>query len=390
MMANFFQSLDRKVFKYKQKYNDNPNKAALHLLAWNIKSIFKKWDISKEIPQKENSCVENAVLFNLQGGLGDILIAINYLIQLKNKLDEKIIFYVTLPDLLQKSAEKIVNDAGCIQLADSSLLDKNWALNVDLCRIPHIRAIDFEIVKKMSETLYEWACGIFEFNEKYPEYVKAGTVNDYLLTKFTQMVGRNRLSQADVNNFINVKDVFKLKVSDEQKTLKEYVLDKCQYITLQCGTGCYCPNAVSTREWPIDKFNKLIKLIKKQYPNIKTIQIGSSKDLRMDADIDLCGITTFDEFLVILKNATLHIGSESGCVHMRHFMCAKPSVVLFGPTNKDFYGYKENLNVSSEVCSGCEWLHSGWYKHCCISGNEPVCMMQITPEFVFKQLTTLL
>lgn len=388
-MKDFFERLEFKTKQYKASYFDKPHKAALHLIIWCLKSVLRKWSVSNEIIAKENNCIKNAILFNLQGGLGDILIAINYLVQLKTKFEKKIVFYATLPDEM-KSAKKFIDDSGCIKLADATLLNKSWLLNIDLCRIPYVRAVDFEKLKKISEPLYEWAREISDFNNKYPEYLKPGTVNDYLLTKFTQKVGRNRLSQADVNNFINVKDVFKLKVSDEQKILKDYGFNKCQYITLQCGTGVYSGDVISTREWPIDKFNELIKLIRQKYPNIKIIQIGSAKDLRMNADVDLCGVTNFDEFLVILKNAALHIGGESGCVHMRHFMCAKPSVVLFGPTNKDFYGYSENLNISSEICQGCEWLHSAWQKHCCISGNKPVCMMKLKPEFVFKQLTTLL
>lgn len=388
-MKNFFNDAEYKIYRYRLVYEKQPRKAALHLLAWNIKSIFKKWCVSNEISTKENSCIKNAILFNLQGGLGDILIAINYLVQLKAKLDKKIVFYATLTDEM-KSAKKFIDDSGCIKLADATLLNKSWLLNVDLCRIPYVRAVDFEKLKKISEPLCEWVRGIREFNDKYPEYIKAGTVNDYLLTKFTKIAGRNRLSQADVNNFVKVKDVYKLKVFGEQKILKDYGLNKCRYITLQCGMGYYSGDVISTREWPIDKFNSLIKLMKKKYPDIKIVQVGSAKDLRMNSDIDLCGVTNFDEFLAILKNAVLHIGGESGCVHMRHFMCAKPSVVLFGPTNKDFYGYKENLNISSEICPGCEWLHSGWQKYCCISGDKPKCMMKLTPEFVFKQLIGLL
>lgn len=389
-MKNFFDRLEKKAKQYKDVYFDKPHKAALHMIMWCLKSIFKKWDVSNEIITKDNNCIKNAVLFNLQGGLGDILIAINYLVQLKAKFDKKIIFYATLPDEM-KSAVKFIDDSGCIKLADATLLNKKWALNVDLCRIPYVRAVNFDNLKKISEPLCEWAREISDFNNKYSEYLKSGTVNDYLLTKFTQINGRNRLAQADVNNFVKVKDVYKLKISGEQAVLQDYGLNKCRYITLQCGTGVYSGGDVmSTREWPIEKFNGLIILIKKNYPDIKIVQVGSAKDLRMNADIDLCGVTTFDEFLAILKNAVLHIGGESGCVHMRHFMCAKPSVVLFGPTNKDFYGYKENLNISSEICPGCEWLHSGWRKFCCISGDKPECMMKLKPEFVFKQLVKII
>lgn len=61
-MKNFFDRLEKKAKQYKDVYFDKPHKAALHMIMWCLKSIFKKLDVSNEIITKENNCIKNAVL----------------------------------------------------------------------------------------------------------------------------------------------------------------------------------------------------------------------------------------------------------------------------------------------------------------------------------------
>ena len=97
-------------------------------------------------------------------------------------------------------------------------------------------------------------------------------------------------------------------------------------------------------------------------------------------DYNFCGKTNFQEVVSILNNASLHIDGECGMVHMRHFMGQKRSVVLFGPTNINFYGYPENINITSNSCTPCEWLHNNWMKKCIFLKNPNCCMTSITPQ----------
>jgi ADP-heptose:LPS heptosyltransferase len=102
--------------------------------------------------------------------------------------------------------------------------------------------------------------------------------------------------------------------------------------------------------------------------------------------MNLCGKTTFGELLVLLKMAHYHIDSECGMVHLRHFLSAKPSIVLFGPTKKDFYAYPENINISSDICIGCEWIHERWRTQCLKTGDKAMCLKTIQPLFVVQKI----
>jgi ADP-heptose:LPS heptosyltransferase len=84
--------------------------------------------------------------------------------------------------------------------------------------------------------------------------------------------------------------------------------------------------------------------------------------------------------------AYYHIDGECGMVHLRHFLSAKPSIVLFGPTKKDFYGYPENINISSNMCIGCEWIHERWRTQCLKTGDNAMCLQTIQPSFVIEKI----
>ncbi|MFQ6778252.1 MAG: glycosyltransferase family 9 protein, partial [Alphaproteobacteria bacterium] len=182
----------------------------------------------------------------------------------------------------------------------------------------------------------------------------------------------------------------KINLLGKSNVLKKFDLETDKYITFQ--TGCGKRTNGNIRNWSIENYNKLVQLLHKKYPEYKLVQLGiENTDYIDETDLDLRGKTNFNDLLVLLKNAKLHIDIEAGCVHFRHFLCAKPSVVLFGPTNKDFFGYPENMNISANVCSGCEWVHNNWNNFCVKNDSKTaVCMCTITPNMVMKNIVEVL
>lgn len=385
MMKDFFKQLEERTARYKWKYKNAPRTASLHLLIWNIKSLFKKWSTAETVINKETTFT-NGVLFNLMGGIGDILITINFLIQLKEKINCDIDFYITVPDVLYTTIETLVSKHNFLKLYHRNPSD-TFIAELNLCRIPKIISYNHTAITEKSSFFANWLQQIQTFNELHPEYLNSGTTSDYLCTRYTQYSHRNRLQMPDINNLIGTESVYEIPTSSESEILSKFDLTSNTYLTLQCGTGALSGNELSTREWPIDRYNELIKLIKNYKKDIKLVQIGNSKDPQMITDIDLRGKTSFNEMLVILKNAKLHIGGESGCIHMRHFMGARPSVVIFGPTSMEFYAYPENINISSDICSGCEWLHNHW-RECCIKTGttKSACLQDITATNVMNKI----
>ena len=123
----------------------------------------------------------------------------------------------------------------------------------------------------------------------------------------------------------------------------------------------------------------------------KLVYIGpEAEDYVPDGILNLSGQTSFDELLVLLKHAKLHVGPEGGMIHMRHALCGLPSCVLFGPTSATFYGYAENHNLETGgVCiSSCEWMVDHW-QGICLKTNSNICkkLQALGPEAVFDVIS---
>ena len=148
-------------------------------------------------------------------------------------------------------------------------------------------------------------------------------------------------------------------------------------------------HSISTNLIKLD--NELISLLKSQYPNVKIVQLGSSRCTQLkNIDINLIGKTTFSECMALLDASALHIDCECGMTHVRHFLSQKPSVVMFGPTSVSTRGYPENINLRANVCNCelCEWLIGGdWQCKCIKTGtNFAPCMHAITPQMVIDAI----
>ena len=196
--------------------------------------------VSNAAKPKPKFCQYSGVLFNFQGGLGDIILGLNYVIQVKKKFGKGLMFYATVPNVFEKSAVVLFESVDGVKLIPSATVSNgDWLAKVDLCRIPCVMYVNRDKMEQSSKSFSRWIKTICEFNGRFPDFLKHGTVNDFLLTKFTQMNGRNRLTQADIDNLVDVKTVYKLSVDPKNILLKEYGLVENSYITLQCGVGFY-------------------------------------------------------------------------------------------------------------------------------------------------------
>ncbi len=69
---------------------------------------------------------------------------------------------------------------------------------------------------------------------------------------------------------------------------------------------------------------------------------------------------------------------------MKRFLNGQ-SIVLFGPTSKDIYGYDENINIKGNGCSSwCEWFTDDWHKKCLRGFEDAPCMTSIKPKTVLE------
>ncbi len=169
---------------------------------------------------------------------------------------------------------------------------------------------------------------------------------------------------------------------------KDYGISALQFITVHRGNDLK-NKANCVKLWPIGYYGILVKMLKQKYPEYQIVQLGVNKERCPDmenVDINLVGKTSLEDVVFLLKHSALHIDCEGGFTHLRHALHGGKTVVLFGPTDIAYYGYSENINLRTDVCSGCEWVREKWLESCIKEMRNPACMYSLTPEYVFSEI----
>jgi hypothetical protein len=199
---------------------------------------------------------------------------------------------------------------------------------------------------------------------------------------------KKRIQQADQCQMLGISDsssTFLSLDSASMEILSTLGLQDTPYITLQRGTNHHDSLYNSTKLWPLRFYEKFVESFHEKYRHIKIIQLGYSPNTCASipgVDIDLIGKTSLKELAILLKHSLFHLDGESGMVHMKKFLNGR-SIVLFGPTSVDVFGYPENINITGDGCpSWCEWVSNDWSKTCLRGFKEAPCMASITPEMV--------
>lgn len=216
--------------------------------------------------------------------------------------------------------------------------------------------------------------------------------NSLVINRFVHL---NRMKYLGLNyyNYLNFTGAFQIdnfKVDIPLQDSKEALchLDEIQgdYVTVNYGSRADADsknNAVA-KQWPYAYWKNLVTLFKEKYPMIKMVQLGVRDAARIPGiDYYLLG-ENLEIVKHILKNSLLHIDIEGGLVHLATQLQTK-CIVLFGPTQKWFFGYPQNINIQAGACHDCHFLYDG-VNVCARGMKEPECMYSITPELVMEKV----
>lgn len=137
-----------------------------------------------------------------------------------------------------------------------------------------------------------------------------------------------------------------------------------------------------TKSIPIATLNKIIDLIKSRMPGIAIVQLGgeTGSDLT-GVDYNLKGKLSFKDSLSILAGSSLHIDTESGLVHAATAFGVK-CIVMFGPTNIQWFAYPENINIEPGECGNCWCSTDTWMDTCPVGYVVPACTSSIDAKIV--------
>lgn len=376
-----FEQLRERIELYKVKYPKSNRLLVLKLCCWLIKQLFAKEKIKTVKGKKYN------IGITLSGGVGDIICAMPYVdafcaqFSVESNID---VFVNSTPEIINGL---FLNKVKCRRFdVLSTLSPKNYDLILLLIRFPKV----LRFKKSHNDKLNEYIDYLKKVYEDNPIMFESGTQGDAIANAYSLLEGNVRSSQADLGQKLKVKasDFTIDVVDDATEVLSKFSLLNKQYITIQRGVGeADLTKENTTRLWEKSKYDETCKLLKSQYPDIKIVQLGVSKNYAIkNIDLDLRGKTSFEELKVLLKFSKLHISTEGGMVHLRHFLKGGKSVVLFGPTSREFYGYPENINIVAPCCSNCEWISNQWREKCMKTGNHAQCMSVLFPEKILKTI----
>jgi Glycosyltransferase family 9 (heptosyltransferase) len=154
----------------------------------------------------------------------------------------------------------------------------------------------------------------------------------------------------------------------------EVPVPKSPFITIHDGFDeTHTFKGRSMKNWDLQHWADFIKEVKRN-TGFLVVQLGGpSSRIIKSADLNFAGVLSFKQSMKMLSKSKLHVDGDSGLVHAAHRLGVR-SVVLFGPTNADFFGYEENINMKPNYCGGCWWLKPSWMKECAMGHMVPECM----------------
>lgn len=426
ILHNYYDDLRNRVNNYQSRYPLEPRKTAFRLLWWNFKQLFKKHvgdnddrisaSARKAITVQAGSVLPseyhtpndyhltNDVLnigFQIAGGIGDRLIAANYLLAFREKYGRD---HVRIDILVNgRNSDNSIFREGYvvdhIYVKDPKKSTESYCGNYDLfiklVRYPVVFQKHLSAIAKYEPDLIDYVYRCEAFRAHYLRFIDHAGITDGQSGHFSILNGKKRFQQADITGEFNLEETFRyeLHINAPTEYLTSISLNNEMYITVHRGVDI---NYISTsiKLWPLGYYDVLLKLIKTCYPQIRIVQLGVSEE-RCPAmeytDINLVGTTTMEEVKILLKNSLVHIDGEGGMVHLRHALNGGTSIVLFGPTSEEFYGYSENVNVRGNGCeTWCEWCVEGWQEGCLRKIGGVPCMQSITPEMVFEKFEDLM
>ena len=137
------------------------------------------------------------------------------------------------------------------------------------------------------------------------------------------------------------------------------------------------------RAWPIDRWQQVVDRFRERRPDLPIAQAGLLDEPLLDGVVDLRGKTSFREAALLLEDASLFVGTESGLMHAANAVGARALILWGGITLPSFAGYPDRQHILHHPvpCAGCGNL--GW------CDNDHVCMRSITVEEVLSAMAAL-
>lgn len=352
--------------------------------------IFRLTDLT-QVSLASRDC---RLAFVLNGGLGDYLISANYLYCLWKKYfgGRKIDLYcgtgAGCTDAVFRGWEAVDK---IVSLGKNEKPDlTGYALAMKISRYPEILKADTEVLAKYCPESIDYLLACRKFKIFHKRFFQPGLMADGQGACLSEIWGTTRIQQPDIYHMLGLGQEYlyplpMLETAGE--VLARFGLKPGSYVTIHRGADArYAEQSVKL--WPVEKYNALLRNLREKFPGLAIVQLGTAAECYPGMEVaalDLRGKTNLEETKALLQGSRLHIDNEGGLVHLRHALHGGESIVLFGPTSKEFFGYQENRNIRGDGCvHWCEWATDDWQVHCPRGEAAPPCMESISVSMVME------
>lgn len=215
-------------------------------------------------------------------------------------------------------------------------------------------------------------------DERVPVVVTVKGINCYkhynsMHTNKLQMLGKRVVE-------LNCKAIGVQSNYDDARLSVPEKLTDTDFITINTGAMGAEKGRIQTKQWPY--WQQVVDTLLEQGERVVHLGIRWEKKLKRVEHVWQKPLT---EVIQYLEASKLHLGNENGLVRLRRLVTNKPSVVVFGPTHPDMYGFDNNINIWPNVCHPCLWYTGEWMYECA-NNLDCLCMKTITPQDVTKRI----
>lgn len=329
------------------------------------------------------------ILVRCEAGIGDCLMVLPLIVSLKRQFPNSAIYFSydskAVYDMIFAKNDLIsafVSPKSRMSSYDLVLAGRDF-FSIIYYNKKRIEAFAPNFMKNIEEGL--------KIQKRLSVFTEFGGIASRFVSQLAIKNGSNRIKTTGVICGIDVDPDEKIPLgySDEKADLPcGHDFNNMKYITIHKGldANAKLKGRNPSKCWPDGSWEEFVKLFKIEFPEIKVVQLGGRNSPEYPfTDICLVNKTGLGDLPYILKGGLLHIDGESGLVHINKFL-GKTSLVLFGPTDERFYGYKNNINITAKKCGRCMFIDKHWSIGCPlnkdISGGD--CMSSISPQIVFE------
>ena len=322
------------------------------------------------------------------GGLGDFIVYSAIIDQMLKMCDCKICLFT----LSYSNAEAILGNRENVDIyyPFRPIPKEKFDVYFEIDHYLHVREFAPQRLKRKSKKMYDAVRRIIQYNEENVTATNIINSQRLLLITRAKYLNLNRWTLLSGGGVFDMESMRAyVSIPEKSRILAEYSIEGKPYITIHFGADPDAGGAKQTKLWTLENYCDFVPMFKAKYPEVKVVQLATNKEPSIPG-IDVCvRDATLEDVKVVLKSAVAHVSSEGGIAHLATQVGTR-CVVLFGPTPVHYYGYQTNINIVSEVCSGCMEITPDWFTKCPRGLEKPECMSSISADLVLDAVKKLL